>query len=129
MLKFGVLYLNGGQWDGQIILPEGWVESSATPYPGADNQWWNSTLKTIPPGDSTWGRRGYGYTWWTHELRVSGKKVPIYFALGFGGQRIYLLPEQQAVVVFTSGNYTRVDPSLDILRDYIIPAVLGSSKK
>lgn len=41
--RFGLLYLNDGVWDGERILPEGWVEYSHTPSPtnaqyGA--QWW-----------------------------------------------------------------------------------------
>jgi len=123
MLKFGILYLKDGEWDGQRILPEGWVKSSANPSPGPDNQWWNSFLKTVPPGDSTWGRRGYGYTWWTHELRVSGKQISVYFALGFGGQRIYVIPELDSVIVFTSGNYTTGDATFNILQDFVIPAM------
>jgi CubicO group peptidase (beta-lactamase class C family) len=124
MLKFGILYLNNGVWNQERILSRDWIEMSSHPYQGPDSQWWNSFLKTIPPGDSTWGRRGYGYTWWIHELRSNGIKVPVYFALGFGGQRIYLLPDQEAVVVFTSGNYNSGDLTMAILRDYLIPAML-----
>jgi len=123
MLEFGVLYLDGGVWEGQRILPADWVERSSYPYPGPDNQWWSSFLKPIPPGDSTWGRRGYGYTWWTRDLRTLREIVPTYFALGFGGQKIYILPDQETVVVFTAGNYTSGDPSLAILRDVLIPSM------
>jgi CubicO group peptidase (beta-lactamase class C family) len=126
MLKFGILYLNEGEWAGMRILPAGWVESSTNPYPGPGSQWWNSFLKTIPPGDSSWGRRGYGYTWWDHEFRLGGQSVPVYFALGFGGQRIYILPDQETVVVFTSGNYTSADSTIEILKEQIIPALIHS---
>jgi CubicO group peptidase (beta-lactamase class C family) len=123
MLKFCVLYLNDGIWDQKQILPESWIGKSAHPYPGPENQWWKSFLKTVPPGDSTWGKRGYGYTWWTHELRTAGITVLVYYALGFGGQRIYVLPEQETLVVFTSGNYTTNDVTFAILQDFVIPAI------
>jgi CubicO group peptidase (beta-lactamase class C family) len=122
MLKFGVTYLNGGSWGEQQVLSKEWVENSATPYSGPDNRWLNHPLRHIPPGDSTWGSRGYSYTWWTHEFSQADKKIPAYWAFGFGGQRIVVLPDQNAVVVFTSANYTSMDPTVKILTKYVIPA-------
>jgi CubicO group peptidase (beta-lactamase class C family) len=123
MLKFGVTYLNGGVWDGQQIVPEQWVEHSANPYPGPDNSWHNSFLQPIPPGDNTWGLRGYSYTWWTHQFSHSGKEFPAFWAFGWGGQKIVVFPDQNAVVVVTGGNYTSADTTAKILTEYVIPAL------
>ena len=41
--RFGLLFLNDGVWDGQRILPEGWVDYSHTPSatnPQYGAQWW-----------------------------------------------------------------------------------------
>jgi CubicO group peptidase (beta-lactamase class C family) len=122
MLKFGVTYLNGGVWDGQQIVSKQWVEHSANPYPGPDNSWHNSFLQAIPPGDNTWGSRGYSYTWWTHEFSHSGKQFPAFWAFGWGGQKIVVFPDQNAVVVFTGGNYTSADATAKVLTEYVIPA-------
>jgi len=35
------------------------------------------------------------------------------------------LPDQNAVVVFTGGNYTSMDPTVKILTKYVIPALGG----
>ena len=121
MLKFGVTYLNGGVWDGQQIVPEQWVEHSATPYPGPDSSWHNSFLQPIPPGDNTWGSRGYSYAWWTHEFSHSGTEFPAFWAFGWGGQRIVVFPDQDVVVVFTGGNYTSADSTAKVLTEYVIP--------
>jgi len=122
MLKFGVAYLDKGVWNGEQIIPADWVENSATPYSGPDNNWLNHALKSIPPGDNTWGRRGYAYTWWTHEFSHSGKKIPAYWAFGWGGQKIVVFPDQNAVVVFTGANYSSGDATARILVKYVIPA-------
>jgi CubicO group peptidase (beta-lactamase class C family) len=123
MLKFGVAYLHGGVWKGRQIVSEGWVEKSASPYPGPDNTWWNHFLRPIPPGDGTWGRRGYSYTWWTHEFSHSGRRYPAFWASGWGGQVVAVFPDQDAVVVFTGGNYTSADLTSKILTKYLIPAL------
>jgi CubicO group peptidase (beta-lactamase class C family) len=122
MVKFGVTYLDQGVWNGQQIITQDWVEKSATPYPGPENSWLNHSLCSIPPGDSTWGQRGYSYTWWTHEYSHSGKEISAFFALGFGGQKIIVFPDQNAVVVFTAGNYASADTTAKILTKYVIPA-------
>jgi len=122
MVKFGVTYLDQGVWNGQQIITEGWVEKSATPYPGPENSWLNHSLRSIPPGDNTWGQRGYSYSWWTHEYSHSGKQISAFFALGFGGQKIIVFPDQNAVVVFTAGNYTSADTTAKVLTKYVIPA-------
>src|SRR6218665_1756409 len=55
--KFGRLYLNEGNWDGKQIVPEAWVQASATfgapkNYYLYSNQWWH-TRSFYPAADST----------------------------------------------------------------------------
>ncbi len=123
MLKFGVTYLNHGLWDGQQIVPAQWVEASAKPFPGPGSSWRNSRWKPIPPDDATRGQRGYAYAWYTHQFSHSGEKLPSYWATGFGGQKIIVFPDQDAVVVFTSGNYEMPSSNAEILADFLIPAI------
>jgi CubicO group peptidase (beta-lactamase class C family) len=105
MAKFGYLYLKDGVWDGQAIIPFQWVETSTAAH-----------IKTGYVLDLE-----YGDHWWVHPSGV-------YHARGYGGQRIFVLPEQQMVVVFVSGfsgeDMEYVPDSL--LNTYIIPA--ASSK-
>jgi hypothetical protein len=101
MAKFGYLYLKDGVWDGQTIIPAHWVKTSTAVQ-----------TKTGYVLDLD-----YGYHWWVHPSGV-------YHARGFGGQRIFVLPDQQMVVVFVSGfsgeDMEYVPDSL--LSTYIIPA-------
>lgn len=114
MTKIGVTFLNQGIWNGKQIISGQWVEKSATLFPG------NQDINI--PGEQS-GRNGYSYSWWTKTYTVSGKKVNMYSAGGWGGQHIMILPEVNTVVVFTGGNYLGKRPPFKILKDYILPAL------
>jgi CubicO group peptidase (beta-lactamase class C family) len=123
MLKFGVVYLNHGVWQDKQIIPAEWVEQSAAPYPGPGNTWFNHFLRPIPPDDGSLGPRGYAYSWWVHEFSYGGEKFPAYWAGGWGGQTIKILPDHHVVIVLTGANYNEMDPTVKILKKYIIPAI------
>ena len=82
MLAFGRLYLDGGRTpDGTQLLPRAWIDSS-----------W------VPRTTSGWSGNAYGYGWWIREAH--GHRV--YFAWGYGGQFIFVVPSASLVVVATS---------------------------
>ncbi|MBB5745250.1 serine hydrolase domain-containing protein [Brevundimonas variabilis] len=81
LLKFGELYRNDGVHEGQRVLPEGWVEAS-----------WNGR------GTSRWSGNPYGYGWW---IKTVGDR-PVYFAWGYGGQMVFVVPSLDMTVVMTS---------------------------
>jgi CubicO group peptidase (beta-lactamase class C family) len=113
MLKIGVTFLNEGVWKGIQIISEQWVEKSATLFPG--NIWMNNW-------DDHYGLKGYSYSWWTHTFVRNSKKINMYYAAGWGGQYIMVIPELGTVIVFTCGNYLSYRPPFEILKKYIIPA-------
>jgi CubicO group peptidase (beta-lactamase class C family) len=82
MLAFGELYQNEGRVGDRLLFPADWVKRSF-----------------IPRGRSRWGSdREYGYGWWMRSM--SGR--PAYYAWGYGGQFIFLVPSLRTVVVTTS---------------------------
>ncbi|MFW9788627.1 MAG: serine hydrolase domain-containing protein [Candidatus Thorarchaeota archaeon] len=103
MAKFGYLYLNNGTWDGEQVVPSEWVQASA------------ETIIHFSEYE------GYSYQWWTYQ----SEDVDVYSAVGFQGQNIFVVPELDMVVVFTSSvpPYEPY-PQTAILFDYIIPAAL-----
>ncbi|UCG01646.1 MAG: serine hydrolase [Candidatus Heimdallarchaeota archaeon] len=87
MAKFGQLYLNNGSWNGQQIVPADWVAASTRPH--------------VAPADTELaGGAGYGYQWWTFEEGIKSKAG--YSAVGADGQIIYVMPEEDIVVITTS---------------------------
>jgi CubicO group peptidase (beta-lactamase class C family) len=81
LLSFGRLYLNDGVWNGRRLLPEGWVQSSWETY-----------------GRSPWNGNRYGFFWWNRTL--AGEEA--FFAWGYGGQYVFVVPRLKLVVVTTA---------------------------
>ncbi|WP_219267451.1 serine hydrolase [Pseudomonas sp. Xaverov 259] len=98
-LKFGVLHLNHGQWQGRQLLSPQWV-AQATRNQVQDVWMGEFDGKQYLPRDKNKGneaqREGYGYQWWMTEHGG-------YYASGVFGQQCMVLPEQDTVMVFTCG--------------------------
>jgi CubicO group peptidase (beta-lactamase class C family) len=101
MAKFGFLYLNNGTWDGVQILPAEWVTTASYPH-----------VSFSPT-------RGYGYQWWTHTPDTF-PLTPCFSARGYLGQLIYVFPDLDIVVVFTSDSNI-IEPN-HYLENFILPA-------
>lgn len=78
--KFGLLYLHNGNWNGEQLFDPSWSKYVSTPTPTSNNE--------------------YGAQFW---LNAGGKMpdVPkdVYFADGFQGQRVFIIPSHEMVVV------------------------------
>lgn len=108
LIKFGLLYANGGNWKGQQILSEKWVESSFKNYRVLEN---------------TTEKNGYGYLFWHDVYEVNGRKFKSVEARGAGGQLIAIISELDLVIVMNSGNYRNGrywQPQL-MVKEYILP--------
>ena len=108
LLKIAQLYLNGGAWQGQRIVNEGWVRASTEPHAQIDDE------------------TEYGYLWWLKAFKSKGKSYPAYFMSGNGGNKVAVFPGLDLAVVITSTNYgTRGmhEQTEKLLTDYVLPAV------
>ena len=81
----------------------------------------NNTGIRVPASDG--GRKGYGYSWWTWTPKHNGEELDTYYAGGWGGQRIFVIPDLDTVVVMTCGNYTSKSYTFTIMEDYILAAM------
>jgi CubicO group peptidase (beta-lactamase class C family) len=81
--RFGLLYLNDGVFEGDTVLPPGWVDFTREEAPNSDGY--------------------YAGSFWLKEPRPENDLVDvpddIYFADGFLGQRVYIIPSKDLVVV------------------------------
>ncbi len=92
--KFGQLYLEGGSYQGEQVVPADWVNESLVNYSErAKDYGWGFPFKEM----------GYGYGWWT----ASVGKHDFWFAWGHGGQFIVLLDDLDLVIVTTADPFFR----------------------
>ncbi|UCG85185.1 MAG: serine hydrolase, partial [Gemmatimonadota bacterium] len=94
MAKFGMLYLNDGEFEGNQVLSADWVRESLQPY--------SDGIKDIDGISSTYGRYfsdiGYGYQWWS----ATAGQHRFDYAAGHGGNLIVLLDDLDMVIVTTA---------------------------
>jgi CubicO group peptidase (beta-lactamase class C family) len=94
MAKFGLLYLNGGEYEGNQIIPASWVRESLQSY--SDYAW--VTKDKLNKVGRYFRDLGYGYQWWS----ASVGEHHIDFAWGHGGQLIVLMADLDMVIVVTA---------------------------
>lgn len=107
--KFGMLYLNEGNWFGEQLVPGWWVVASTTPRIEIGNNY-----------------AGYGYYWWLNTITGG---YDMYSALGAGGQLLHVIPDLDIVLVITHGfrnnrrDFAEEAESYDFIRNYLLPAI------
>jgi len=108
MAKIGQLILNGGEWKGRRIVSAEWVKQS------------------IEPRFEGWSGMRYGYQWWSGFSKTAGGPLAWIAAIGLGGQRIFIVPALDLVLVSTAGLYRAEAQGYyarAILEDDVIPTI------
>jgi len=94
--KFGLLYINDGEYEGNQIISADWVQDSLQTY--SEDAWDNvGRFRDI----------GYGYQWWS----ARAGEHHVNFAWGHGGQLIVLVDEFDMVIVVTADPFYLVHTS------------------
>jgi CubicO group peptidase (beta-lactamase class C family) len=90
LARFGLLFLNQGQWNGRQVIPKEWVAESTRSYSVSNR------------------KIGYGYMWWVSdgEFHYRTRFGPgSYSARGYGGQLILVAPHHDLVIVHLTEAY------------------------
>ncbi len=106
--KFGLLYLNRGLWEMRQLVPRDWAGGAS---------------------QTTAASKGrYGALFWlngrdaaTGKLALSDKlPEDLYFARGFGGQLVAVVPSHDAVIVMMNASYgDESQPIIDLMVDVL----------
>jgi CubicO group peptidase (beta-lactamase class C family) len=101
MAKIAYLFLKGGEWDGEQVVPREWVEEA--------------TRKHVHAGTLL---DDYGFQWWVSPNGY-------YSAIGYKGQFIHVVPDLDLAVVTTSSRAEDFNRIQNLLETFVIPAVVG----
>lgn len=91
LAAIGEMVRKGGCSHGKRILSAAWVRAALAPK--------------ISIGASDPFADGYGYFWYSKQQQIGGRTVPVSFASGNGGNKIYVVPSRHLVVAITSSAY------------------------
>ncbi len=110
MARIGRLMLDHGKANGKQIVSAGWVEQSCAAQV-----------------DEAESRTRYGMLWWLRNPLTDDPSLPSCHASGNGGQKIFVFPTADLVVVFTGSSFNRAryshqQPVL-LLNRFILPAL------
>ncbi len=106
--KIGYLFLKKGTWENRELIPAKWIA--------------DSTAVQIETKESSDYLKQYGYYWWTHTFGDH----PGYFALGWSGQVLCVVPELDlvGVVISKEASLEGVESRyIAIIEKYIIASI------
>jgi CubicO group peptidase (beta-lactamase class C family) len=87
LARIGALVLSGGEGETGRIVSSAWVEDSTTPRIDG------------------WYPDRYGYHWWIGRSDIGAKQIDWIAAFGIGGQRLFVAPSLDLMVVVAAGMY------------------------
>ncbi len=99
--RFGLLYLRGGEWDGARLVSRAWTDTAQLP------------LSVDPENGDL-----YSWHWW-----VTGDEYGSYWASGYEGQMIVVVPALDAVIVRLGRSPEANGPQRAAWRDRVIAAL------
>ena len=116
MLKWGILIMNGGQWNGEQLVAKSFIGKATNRIVslGEDDIFFTGDNVSNP---------GYGYYFWQADMQAGNKKYFTQSAQGGGGQYIILIDELDLIVVTTA--HERDDKTMQLAAEGVLPAFIN----
>lgn len=111
LAKFGLLYLQEGKWNGKQILPANWVQEATSV-----KTYQNPELTQEQRDSGNDSMQGYCYQFWRARNNS-------YMANGAFGQFVLVMPDKDAVVIFTAES-NDMWGELDMVWKYLYPGIM-----
>ena len=113
LARIGRLVLDNGMADGRQVVPEAWLAECFAPRVSVNEL------------------QRYGYQWYLGDMEfLAGGTVRLEHWVGCagnGGQRLYVFPDLDLIIVVTAGNYSAPEqwlPPIRVVREAVLPSLL-----
>ncbi len=107
LLKLGELYLRHGTWRGAELISPAYIAES---------------VRVQNRGEFYGEKATYGFMWWI--ARVGGHEA--FYARGYGGQYLMVVPQADLVVLCTSDwKQAEYPQHFALVEDFIVPAIVS----
>ena len=113
LLRIGQMVLGNGAWQGRQIVPAEWLKRSTEPVVVIDQF------------------RRYGWHWYIVQFPDETSRAEhAIAAIGWGGQRLFVLPADDLVVAMNAGNYGLMGAeqsqiAATVMIEAVLPSVRG----
>ena len=107
LAKIGQLVLDHGSWNGRQLVPADWIAAATSPQINGQGLYF------------------YGYQFWLGRSFVQGRAIDWAAGVGYGGQRLFIVPALDLVVLVHAGLYSsplQASVPLTILNRYVLEA-------
>lgn len=112
LARIGQMVLARGLWQGRRIVASSWIEQSTTPQINGEGLFF------------------YGFQWWLGRTLSNRREVGWWSAVGWGGQRVFVVPDEDIVVVVTAGLYNgpifQGAVGATVLNGHVLPAAAAA---
>jgi CubicO group peptidase (beta-lactamase class C family) len=113
MLKLGLLIQQRGEWQGRRVISASWIDAAVARQSRVD--------------DSDYGL-GIWHRWYRVPTATGDQRVDTIMLSGNGGQKVYIVPSLDLVVVFTGGSFNAESPVNTLMAQTLLPAMLRASQ-
>jgi CubicO group peptidase (beta-lactamase class C family) len=109
MLKIGILVQQRGEWAGRRVISAEWIDQA--------------TARQSRVDDSDYGL-GIWHRWYNVRTASGTRRIDTIMMSGNGGQKVFLVPSLDLIVVFTGGTFNAESPTNEMMARVLLPALM-----
>jgi CubicO group peptidase (beta-lactamase class C family) len=113
MLKLGILIQGGGKWMDRRVVSMSWIEAAVARQSRID--------------DTDYGL-GIWHRWYNVQTPAGDRRVDTIMLSGNGGQKVYIVPSLDLIVVSTGTAFFVESPVNEMLARVLLPALMKNNQ-
>jgi CubicO group peptidase (beta-lactamase class C family) len=109
LCRFAPGHRSATRWEGRRVVSARWIDTAVARQSHVD--------------DSDYGL-GIWHRWYNVQLPTGNRRVDTIMLSGNGGQKVYLVPSLDLIVVFTGGAFNVESPVNQMMAEVLLPALM-----